>query len=251
MSEGWRRAAVVLVAVSAAALVTPLAWAATGPSNDGTTTGGSGSAGGTSSASGNSSAAGDSSTSGNGAAAGPTVLPNRIGTANNVGRGLESLPDRTAATNGGTNTAGTGSAPGATQSNTAPTYPVPNGSGDVAAAPAPPPAATTQLTIVIARSTVAGHNGQFTLTCNPTGGTHPDPVNACAKLTQLAASGTDPFAATPKTQMCSMISGGPATARIAGTWQGRRVDATFSRTNSCQTARWNNLLPILSPESAT
>jgi subtilisin inhibitor-like len=117
--------------------------------------------------------------------------------------------------------------------------------------PAPPAAAATQLAITIASSTVPGHNGQFTLTCQPTGGTHPDPTNACAKLDQFAAAGTDPFAPVPANQMCTMIAGGPATARIVGSWQGRRIDTTFSRTNGCQTNRWNNLLPILSPETAS
>jgi hypothetical protein len=126
------------------------------------------------------------------------------------------------------------------------TYPVPNPSNAE-----PAPAGPTQLTVTIAHSTVAGHNGQFTLACDPSGGTHPDPVNGCAKLDQFAASGADPFAPVPANQTCTMLYGGPATAWITGVWRGGKIDASFNRTNSCQTSRWNNLLPVLSPESAT
>jgi hypothetical protein len=130
-------------------------------------------------------------------------------------------------------------------------YPVPNASAPPPATPAPPAAPHTALTITIAHSTVPGHDGRFTLSCHPSGGTHPDPVNACAKLDQLAGSGGNPFAAVPLTTMCSQIFGGPATAQITGTWAGHPVSASFNRTNGCQTTRWNNLLPVLSPESAS
>jgi Subtilisin inhibitor-like len=140
---------------------------------------------------------------------------------------------------------GSGSTPSSSD-----TYPVPSAS-NTAPAPAPAPAGPTRLTVTIANSTVAGHNGQFTLTCDPTGGTHPDPVNGCAKLDQFAASGADPFAPLPANQACSMLYGGPATARVTGVWRGRTIDTSFNRANGCQTSRWNNLIPVLSPESAT
>jgi hypothetical protein len=130
-------------------------------------------------------------------------------------------------------------------------YPVPNASAPPPSNPAPPAAPRTALTITIAHSTVPGHDGRFTLGCHPSGGTHPDPVNACTKLDQLASAGSNPFAAVPPNTMCSQISSGPATAQITGSWAGHPVNATFNRTNGCQTSRWNNLLPVLSPESAS
>ena len=45
--------------------------------------------------------------------------------------------------------------------------------------------------------------------------------------------------------MCTQQYGGPATARVTGTWQGQHVDATFDRTNGCEIARWNTLRPVL------
>ena len=129
--------------------------------------------------------------------------------------------------------------------------PTANPAPSPAAPTATPAAAGTRLTITIAKSTTPGHNATFTLMCHPTGGTHPDPTNGCAKLDKFGASGTDPFAPVPSNQACSMVYGGPATAQITGSWQGRSINATFNRSNGCQTTRWNNMLPILSPESAS
>jgi hypothetical protein len=42
-----------------------------------------------------------------------------------------------------------------------------------------------------------------------------------------------------------MEYGGPATARITGTWAGRPVDGRYDRSNGCQIARWNDLVPLL------
>ncbi|MET9957894.1 SSI family serine proteinase inhibitor [Streptomyces sp. NPDC006326] len=88
-------------------------------------------------------------------------------------------------------------------------------------------------------------DGEYRLECDPVGGNHPEAEGACARLDQLAKEGKDPFAPADKRQMCTMQDGGPATARITGTWQGRRVDAVFQRTNGCEIARWNELEPVL------
>lgn len=117
-------------------------------------------------------------------------------------------------------------------------------------APAPAPAVPAdRLTIIVAGSTVTGHNGTFQLTCHPTGGQHPDPANACAKLDQFASANQDPFAPVPAGQLCSQIDGGPATAQITGMWHGRPVNTQFTRQNGCQTSRWDRLVPVLPPES--
>jgi hypothetical protein len=42
-----------------------------------------------------------------------------------------------------------------------------------------------------------------------------------------------------------MIYGGPQTAKVVGTWQGKPVASRFSLDNGCQIARWNELLGLL------
>lgn len=77
----------------------------------------------------------------------------------------------------------------------------------------------------------------WTLRCGPAGGTLPQAAAACRKLAQLEA----PFAPVPADAVCSQIYGGPQTARVRGTFRGRRVDARFNRRNGCEIARWNRV----------
>ena len=67
----------------------------------------------------------------------------------------------------------------------------------------------------------------MTLTCDPAGGNHPQPAQACAAL---AKAGASIFKPVPKGQVCSMLYGGPQTATVIGTYGGMDVDATFKRT---------------------
>lgn len=94
------------------------------------------------------------------------------------------------------------------------------------------------LTITISHS---GHatDGTFRLDCHPSGGDHPAPDAACGVLddTPIQESGDG--------GMCSMIYGGPATARITGTWAGRPVDAHYDRGDGCRIRRWDALFPVL------
>ncbi|MGI8333558.1 SSI family serine proteinase inhibitor [Actinomadura scrupuli] len=85
----------------------------------------------------------------------------------------------------------------------------------------------------------------WTLTCDPVGGDHPNAKLACAELDKAAAAGKDPFAPTPKGQSCTMIYGGPDTSTVTGTWQGKKIDARFSRKDGCQVTRWTALAPLL------
>ncbi|MEU8540045.1 SSI family serine proteinase inhibitor [Streptomyces sp. NPDC048717] len=131
----------------------------------------------------------------------------------------------------------------------------PSASASVTAAPAlgplPPlpllsaPAADT-LRVRVERSGSPEADGDFRLECGaPPGGTHPAAASACRRLRQLAQAGENPFSPVPQGQMCTQLYGGPATARVTGTWQGHRVDARFSRINGCETDRWDNLRPVL------
>ncbi|MGD1219381.1 SSI family serine proteinase inhibitor [Streptomyces krungchingensis] len=88
-------------------------------------------------------------------------------------------------------------------------------------------------------------DGTYELRCHPSGGSHPDAAEACAELDRNTTWGKDPFAPVPPGTMCTMLYGGPATAHVTGTWAGRPVDARFDRTDGCEIARWDGLVPLL------
>lgn len=104
-----------------------------------------------------------------------------------------------------------------------------------------------RLTVTMADTGNQQMDRKYQLECDPVGGDHPSAEQACAKLDRLAKEGKDPFAPVSKRQICSLQYGGPATATITGTWQGRRVDAQFRRTNGCEISRWEELEPLLPP----
>jgi hypothetical protein len=106
--------------------------------------------------------------------------------------------------------------------------------------------APDRLTVVV-EGTGGGADGAYELECHPAGGTHPHAKDACAKLDQ-GTWGHDRFAPVPDDAICTMQYGGPATAHITGTWNGRPVDATYDRTNGCEISRWDKLVPVL-PEA--
>ncbi|MEU5203190.1 SSI family serine proteinase inhibitor [Streptomyces pseudogriseolus] len=101
-----------------------------------------------------------------------------------------------------------------------------------------------RLTVTV-RDADGGADGTYEVRCRPSGGTHPDPEGACAAVERRTRWGQDAFAPVDPDAVCTMQYGGPATARITGTWAGRRVDATYDRTNGCAIARWDRLVPLL------
>ncbi|WP_030780361.1 SSI family serine proteinase inhibitor [Streptomyces sp. NRRL S-920] len=103
---------------------------------------------------------------------------------------------------------------------------------------------TDRLTITVSDSEGDGE-GTYELRCHPTGGNHPKKEEACARLDEVTVYGRDPFAPVRPDAMCTMQHGGDATAHIRGTWQGRPVDATYSRRNGCEIARWDGMAPVL------
>jgi hypothetical protein len=50
------------------------------------------------------------------------------------------------------------------------------------------------------------------------------------------------FAPTPAGQPCTMIYGGPGKATVTGTLAGTAVDATFTRSDGCEIARWDAMV---------
>ncbi|MEU8567879.1 SSI family serine proteinase inhibitor [Streptomyces pathocidini] len=108
------------------------------------------------------------------------------------------------------------------------------------------PAENDQLTITVSDSGDRALDGQQrTLRCHPASGTHQQAEDACARLDEITKWGQDPFAPTADRANCTMMYGGPSTARVTGTWAGRPVNATFDRRNGCEISRWDRLRPVL------
>jgi hypothetical protein len=99
------------------------------------------------------------------------------------------------------------------------------------------PTASLSIRVVPVPGGTARH---WTLQCGPAGGTLPGAASACAAIGRAS----DPFGPVPRGTMCSMVYSGPQTATVAGRWDGKTVDTSYSRTNSCQTARWNTLAAL-------
>lgn len=72
--------------------------------------------------------------------------------------------------------------------------------------------------------------------------TVPDPAAARAALDRFGEGIFFPVPSAP--QRCEDVYGGPEVAVVAGVFKGRAVKATFKRTDSCQTARWQALAPL-------
>jgi Subtilisin inhibitor-like len=79
------------------------------------------------------------------------------------------------------------------------------------------------------------------LTCDPDGGTHPDPEAACAALSE------DPEALEPVAPdvACTLIFGGPEQATVVGVLDGDEIDAAFEYSNGCEIDRWDRLAALL------
>ncbi|MFD8419109.1 SSI family serine proteinase inhibitor [Streptomyces sp. NPDC059466] len=112
----------------------------------------------------------------------------------------------------------------------------------------PPPVRTEdsgdRLTVTVRHLGGTG-DGTYELRCHPAGGDHPAPEQACETLDRRTTWGKDPFAPVAPDTVCTMLYGGPATAHVTGTWAGRPVDARFDRSDGCQIARWDALVPLL------
>lgn len=98
----------------------------------------------------------------------------------------------------------------------------------------------TSLTIVVDTGSAEGAV-EWTLRCDPPGGTHPDPAAACATLAEVDPAVFDPV---PPDQACTQIFGGPETATVTGELRGERLDAEFARNNGCEINRWDALAGV-------
>jgi hypothetical protein len=115
----------------------------------------------------------------------------------------------------------------------------------VVAASAAGTSSTTALRVTYwADSSSPTRSVTWTLHCDPARGTLRRPARACARL---AAGGPRLFAPLPGNIVCTEIYGGPQRARVVGTVDGRRIWATFARTNGCEIDRWQRISPWLVP----
>ncbi|MFF4566885.1 SSI family serine proteinase inhibitor [Streptomyces sp. NPDC001435] len=101
-----------------------------------------------------------------------------------------------------------------------------------------------RLTVTV-RHAGAGRNGTYVLSCHPAVGSHPNVGGACRAVDRNTRWGREAFAPVAPGSVCTMVYGGPATAHVTGTWAGRPVDATYDRSNGCEIARWNQMVPLL------
>ncbi|MFH8368069.1 SSI family serine proteinase inhibitor [Streptomyces sp. NPDC018031] len=101
------------------------------------------------------------------------------------------------------------------------------------------------LVVSVSGTGLRAHDGTYTVDCHPSGGSHLAARSACDRLDEVSRWGHDPFAPVPEGSSCTMQYGGPAVARVVGTWAGRPVNARFTRTDGCEIARWNRLVPLL------
>jgi subtilisin inhibitor-like len=93
------------------------------------------------------------------------------------------------------------------------------------------------VTIVFWPEGAEGESRQATLRCDPDGGTHSDPNGACDTLLE----NEDALQPVAGDVACTQIYGGDELATITGA----RVQASFSRANGCEIARWDALRPVL------
>jgi Subtilisin inhibitor-like len=92
------------------------------------------------------------------------------------------------------------------------------------------------LTIVYWPDGPDGESAEATLRCSAHGGTHPDPDGACAALVESE----DALEPVSGDVACTEIYGGDQVATISGS-----VEASFSRANGCEIARWDALEAVL------
>jgi hypothetical protein len=84
----------------------------------------------------------------------------------------------------------------------------------------------------------AGYADAVKLTCNPTGGPHPEAAQACDIL---RSTGADPAKIKPAQVMCMMLYA-PVTAQLTGTWRGERVKWSHQYGNTCEMTRATGVL---------
>ena len=114
------------------------------------------------------------------------------------------------------------------------------GCGSDAAGPPPQPGYDLQISYWPEGK--GGESRTAALTCDPSGGTHPDPLGACAALD----AHPEALHPVPGDVACTEIYGGDQVAEVKGTGpDGAELRAILNRTNGCEIDRWDALAPVL------
>ncbi|MCE7000401.1 hypothetical protein LZG04_37130 [Saccharothrix sp. S26] len=108
-----------------------------------------------------------------------------------------------------------------------------------ALAPVATASPTTDLTVSV-HDPLAPAVREYRLTCDPDGGTHPRPTEACEAIRKSPDAVKPP----PPTANCYDRVFGPQRAKVSGVLSGVEVASTFSRVNSCEEDRWQAWLPV-------
>lgn len=114
------------------------------------------------------------------------------------------------------------------------------GGGGTSGGSAPGEPATSLTVVVYPNGMGKEPSHETTIECDPVGGTNPLTAESCVQL----AAHPESLEPVPPDTACTMIYGGPEEAHVYGTFQGEEVDATFSRSNGCEIARWDSLEPL-------
>ncbi|HET8758077.1 MAG TPA: hypothetical protein VFM58_18800 [Solirubrobacteraceae bacterium] len=70
----------------------------------------------------------------------------------------------------------------------------------------------------------------------------PEDSEVCRALADIDPKTFEPV---PGNVACTQQYGGPETATVEGTLDGREIDAKFSRVNGCEIERWETVKPLL------
>ena len=90
------------------------------------------------------------------------------------------------------------------------------------------------------KSTTGKATKHWTLTCDPSGGTHPHADAACKALLGIK----NPFAGPVAGTNCPMILANAPSFTLTGTWYGKHVSKTIAD-GGCTMATWNKLNKVI------
>lgn len=111
------------------------------------------------------------------------------------------------------------------------------------------PAGTGAIDLTLRSDPGNGSVATGTLTCRPgekrATGALAKRAPAARLCADAAALGPFLLAKSPGKRVCTQLYGGPQTARITGTIDGRRVNRTFRRTNGCEVEDYERVAKIL------